>query len=163
MNTELKTELVAVFKEQIARSINFQFQNLLEKFGNTFSGVYNSRAYSVWKETIRPCTDRLGCKMSDPIVLNEEKVASFSLAQAELFADDLIAKINAKAGELTDAKTIRVSNANFVITGKKGDKQVTIEQNQIINVSVKGKLFNQYPARIYVNGKFTSAAAFNRM
>ena len=163
MNTELKTELVEVLQVQIARSITVQFHNLLERFGETFRGVYNRRAYNVWKETIRPCTDRVGTRMTDPIVLNEEKVANFSLMQAGLFADDLIAKVNAKAGELTDGKAIRVSGANFIITGKKGDKQVTIEQNQIINVSVKGKLFNQYPARIYVDGKFTSAAAFNRI
>jgi hypothetical protein len=33
----------------------------------------------------------------------------------------------------------------------------------IINVSPKGKLFNQFPARIYVNGKFTSAAAYAKL
>jgi hypothetical protein len=163
MNVELKTELVQVFQAQIASSIKFQFNVLLEKFGNTFNGVYNSRSYSVWKETIFPCTERLGNKLTDPIVLNDERVDRFSLKQAELFAEDLIAKINNKAGELTNGKAIRVSGANFVITGKKGDKQVTIEQNQIINVSVKGKLFNQYPARIYVDGKFTSASKFSKM
>ncbi len=163
MNVELKTELVEVFQTQIANSIKFQFNVLLEKYGNTFSGVYNSRSYSVWKETIRPCTDRAGYSMSDPISLNDEKVARFSLKQAELFAEELIAKINNKAGELVNGKAIRVSGANFVITGKKGDNQVTIEQNQIINVSVKGKLFNQYPARIYVDGKFTPASKFSKM
>lgn len=163
MNTELKAELVAVFKEQISTSIVWQFNRLHEIYGPTFKGVYNGRSYSVWKETVQPCTERQGNRMTDPIVLSEERVARFSLAQAELFAEELIAKVNSKAGELADSKAIRVSGANFVITGKKDDKQVTIEQNQIINVSVKGKLFNQYPARIYVNGKFTSAAAFNKM
>jgi hypothetical protein len=75
----------------------------------------------------------------------------------------LIAKVNVKAGELTDSKVLRVSGANFRITGMKGDKKVMIEQNQIINVSVKGKLFNQFPARIYVDGKFYSAAAFKKI
>ena len=101
--------------------------------------------------------------MSDEIVLCEDNMNEYAQDQAELFADELIAKVNAKAGELTDSKVLRVSGANFRITGMKGDKKVMIEQNQIINVSVKGKLFNQFPARIYVDGKFISAAAFKKI
>ena len=164
MNTELKNELVAEFKGQIISSVKFQFNRLHEIFGPTFRGVYNSKHYSLWSLTVRPCTKRLGDRMSDEIVLCEDKMNKYAQEQAELFADELIAKVNVKAGELTDSKVLRVSGANFRITGgMKGDKKVMIEQNQIINVSVKGKLFNQFPARIYVDGKFYSAAAFKKI
>ena len=163
MNTELKNELVAEFKGQIISSVRYQFKRLHEIFGPTFRGVYNSKSYSLWTLTVRPCTKRLGNRMDDEIVLCEDNMAEYAQDQAELFADELIAKVNAKAGELTDSKVLRVSGANFRITGMKGDKKVMIEQNQIINVSVKGKLFNQFPARIYVDGKFYSAAAFKKI
>jgi hypothetical protein len=32
----------------------------------------------------------------------------------------------------------------------------------IMNVSSRGTLFNQFPARIYVDGKFTSEAKFKK-
>ena len=163
MNTELKNELVAEFKSQIISSVKFQFNRLHEIFGPTFRGVYNSKHYSLWSLTVRPCTKRLGDRMNDEIVLCEDNMNVYAQEQAELFADELIAKVNVKAGELTESKVLRVSGANFRITGMKDDKKVMIEQNQIINVSVKGKLFNQFPARIYVDGKFHSAAAFKKI
>ncbi len=163
MNANLKNELVAEFKDQIINSVTRQFAHLHSIFGDTFRGVYNSKYYSVWSSTIRPCTKTLGNRMHDTILLCEEKLNEFAQDQAELFADELIAKVNAKAGELTEGAVKRLSGANFRITGMKGDKKVMIEQNQIINVSVKGKLFNQFPARIYVEGKFVSAAAFKKI
>lgn len=162
-NTEIRAVLIETFTTQISRSINAQFTELLAKFGPTFSGVANSRWYHVWSETVRPCTVRAGNRMTDPISLNADKVAAFSTKRAEEFADEVLTKVNAKVGELTEGKAVHVSSANFLITGKKGDSKVVIEQNQIINVSSKGKLFNQYPARIYVDGKFTSAAKFAKI
>jgi hypothetical protein len=163
MNTELKNELVAEFKSQITSSVRYHFKRLHEIFGPTFHGVYNSKSSSLWSLTVRPCTKRLGNRMSDEVVLCEDRMNAYTQEQAELFANELIAKVNAKAGELTDSTVLRVSGANFRITGMNGDKKVMIEQNQIINVSVKGKLFNQFPARIYVDGKFYSAAAYKRI
>ena len=162
-NAELRNILIENFKGQVTRSINAQFAELLAKFGPTFGGVYNSRSYSVWSETIRPCTDRVGNRTSAEHTLNADKVAFMANKLAEAFADEVLAKVNAKTGELTEGVARYVSGANFLITGKKGEHTVSIEQNQIINVSVKGKLFNQFPARIYVNGKFTSAAKFAKI
>lgn len=39
---------------------------------------------------------------------------------------------------------------------------VRIEQSVILNVSSKGKVSNQFPARIYVAGKFVSEAKFKK-
>jgi X-X-X-Leu-X-X-Gly heptad repeat protein len=162
-NADIRTALIENFKGQVTRSINAQFAELLAKFGPTFGGVYNSRSYSVWSETIRPCTDRIGNRTSAEHTLNADKVAFMANKLAEAFADEVLAKVNAKTGELTEGVAQYVSGANFLITGKKGEHTVSIEQNQIINVSVKGKLFNQFPARIYVDGKFISAAKFAKI
>jgi hypothetical protein len=162
-NTEIRAALIENFKGQVTRNINAQFTELLAKFGPTFGGVANSRSYHVWSETVRPCTDRSGNRTGAEYTLNADKVAFMANKLAEAFADDVLAKVNAKVGELAEGKAVHVSGADFLITGKKGDSKVVIEQNQIINVSSKGKLFNQYPARIYVDGKFTSAAKFAKI
>lgn len=160
MNANLKSELIEVFAKQVATSVRFHFENITKIFGADAKGVANSRHYRVWSETVRPCCDRTGNRVTDAYTLSEERLARFANSLASDMADEVLAKVDAKVGELTNPNVIRVSGANFIIIGTKSDRAVRIEQNQIINVSSKGKLFNQYPSRIYVDGKFTPATKF---
>jgi hypothetical protein len=160
MNTALKDQLVAVFTNQVQHSITQTFNRLVATYGASMSGVYNSRNGQFWKYSVSVCCDRSSHVAGADYILNAEKVAKFAAVMADEMADEVLAKVNAKVAELQNAKAVLVSGANFVITGLKNDQQVRMEQNQIINVSVKGKLFNQFPSRIYVNNKFTSAAKF---
>jgi hypothetical protein len=160
MNTNLKATLVEVFTGQITRSIRFQFENITKIFGANARGVANSRHYRVWSETVRPCCDRSTNRMDADYSLSEDRLATFADRLANDMADDVLAKVNVKVGQLDTSVVTLVSGANFLINGSKNGRGVSIEQNQIINVSVKGKLFNQYPSRIYVDGKFMSAAKF---
>lgn len=163
MNNTLKAELVEVFTEQVTDSIRATFAHLVKTFGENMKGVANSRQYHVWRETIRPCCDLNGNRVDSAYSLNEERLAKFVAILSAEMADEVLAKVDAKVGELENPGVVRVSGANFLITGTKCDMNVVIEQNQIINVSVKGKLFNQYPSRIYVDGKFMSAAKFAKI
>ena len=160
MNTNLKATLVEVFTKQITNSVRFSFNNLITTFGPTMSGVANSRQYRLWSETVRPCCDRSSNRIGADYSLSEERLASFAARLSNDMADDVLNKVDAKVGQLDTAAVTYVSGANFLINGSKNGRGVSIEQNQIINVSVKGKLFNQYPSRIYVEGKFMSAAKF---
>ena len=160
MNTTLKAELIEVFAKQITTSVRFHFANITKIFGADAKGVANSRHYRMWSETVRPCCDRSNNRMDGTYSLNEQRLDKFAADLASDMADEVLGKVDAKVGELTNPNVIRVSGANFVIIGTKNDRAVRIEQNQIINVSSKGKLFNQYPSRIYVDGKFTPATKF---
>ena len=160
MNANLKSELIEVFKGQVDRSVRANFTRLVEKFGPTMSNVANSREYHVWSETVRKCCDRSNDRTNATYSLSESRLESFAAAVANGMADEVLAKVNAKVGELGNGEVHRVGGADFVITGTKHGLEVRIEQNQIINCSVKGKLFNQYPSRIYVDGKFTPATKF---
>jgi hypothetical protein len=159
MNTNLKAELIEVFTKQINARIRYQFEKIIVKFGPSIKGIYNSTDGLVWKESISLCCDR----NDDVYSLNEERLAHFAAVLADEMADDVLAKVDAKVGELADVEVIRLSGANFRIFGTKKDSRVTIEQQQILNVSSKGKLFNQFPSRIYVNGKFTPASKFAKI
>ena len=163
MNTELKNSLIAHFSKQIERSVRVQFDNIITHSGPTAKGVANSRLYRVWSETVRPCCDRSSTRMDATYSLNEERLARFVAVVSEEFAAEVLAKVDAKVGELTNGKATLISGANFNVVGQKNGHNISIEQNQIINVSVKGKLFNQFPARIYVDGKFTPASKFAKI
>jgi len=160
MNTELKAQLVAVFTNQVQHSITKTFDRYVATYGAAMKGIYNSRNCGFWKHTVQFCCDSSSNRVGAEYSLNLQKVALMASQIAVEMADEVLAKVNAKVAQLEDASVALVSGANFVIGGKKNGKIVRMEQNQIINVSVKGKLFNQYPSRIYVNGKFTSAAKF---
>jgi len=85
---------------------------------------------------------------------------------AQQFADDqvesFIAKLEGKIGHLTDVSLQMLGNAAFTIRGMHGDEQVTVEQQVVFKTSSKGTFFLQWPARIYVNGKFTSEKEFKQ-
>jgi hypothetical protein len=160
--TDLTTALEAYKPNLEERFISFttgRFNRLVEQFGPTLRGVYNSNEYRNW-QAIAGCTARTGDRTSSEYVLDEARLA----AAAKQFADETVvawaAKIEGKLGELADATVQRLDGARFNIVGTKNGRNVCIEQEMIVNVSSKGTLFNQFPARIYVDGKFTSAAKF---
>lgn len=164
MNEALKTELVEVFETQIKYSVRHTFKTLLKAHGSGMKGVYSSRLARVWAETILPCCESTSnIPSQNEYLLSETRLDRFANVRAQEMADEVLGKVDAKVGELTDAIVHRVGGANFQIAGVKGDRKVWIEQTQIINFSSKGKLFNQFPSRIYVDGKFTSAANFAKI
>jgi hypothetical protein len=174
MNDVLRKSLEAYapqLVERYAAMIRRQFDMLVEQFGPTMNNgrsVYNSQYCSLWRETVRGCCkankvpgDLRGDKTTyslDAAALNVRGEA-YALATLEAWE----AKINAKMGELTAAECHRLDGVRFLITGKRGDLAVRIEQDMIVNVSTKGKLFNQFPARIYVDGKFISEAKYKKL
>ena len=136
-----------------------RFANLVSQFGPALRGVYNSNQARNWGAiaSLARCT---GDRINSEYVLDADRVAT----AATLFAEATVAtwanKIVSKLGELDNADVRHLDGYRFAVTGNKGDRKVCIEQDMIINVSNKGTLFNQFPARIYVDGKFTPAAKY---
>jgi endo-1,4-beta-mannosidase len=164
MNQTLKNELIEVFADQIKNMVTWRFSIIIGEFGTSARGVYNSKYVSEWRETIRFCVENVSKNPAiSEYTLSSERLDAFSAKIAEEMAVEVLQKVSQKVGELDDAEVLHVGSANFTITGKKKGHAVKIEQQQIVNVSSKGKLFNQYPSRIYVDGKFTSAAKFGKI
>jgi hypothetical protein len=133
-----------------------RIERLIEQFGLGLRGIGNSGQYKSY-EAVAGLFDRYtGEIRADRL---EAAAAVYAAATIEAWA----AKIDQKVGDLTDAEVQALDGARFRITGIKNDRSICIEQDRIVNVSPKGTLFNQFPARIYVNGKFTSAAAYAKL
>jgi hypothetical protein len=141
---------------QFAGFATNRIERLIEQFGLGLKGIANSGQYKSY-EAVAGLFDRYtGEIRADRI---EAAADAYAVTTIEAWA----AKIDQKVGDLTDASVQALDGARFRITGTKGDRRVVIEQDRIINVSPKGTLFNQFPARIYVDGKFTSAAAYAKL
>lgn len=169
MNDALRTALND-FKPQIAadftRYVERTFARMVERHGPTLAGVYNSndaRAFrTVVAEFIRhaPTTERTARPEK---VLDAEALAVGATRYADEVVKAWAGKIARKMGELEDAHVGRMGDVAFRITGRRGGKDVCIEQQMIFAVSHLGTPYNQFPARLYVNTKFTSEAAYKRM
>jgi hypothetical protein len=136
--------------------------------GPSLRGVYNDPRFArIWSETMKYVTTRNGDRRDSPEIIDEARLSAYVGTWAAAELEDAAQKLAAKVAGLSDVEVLRASGAGaewFVVYGKRADgTTVKIEQSQIVNVSSRGKLFNQWPARIYVAGKLTSEAAYKRL
>ena len=167
--TELNTALEAYKPELAARYetlIRWQFSKMVQDLGPALANVGNdgrwARVWYVRMSNLVARYDNLG-KLLDAAILNEARLARVSAQYADDVVESWKGKITAKLGELENAQVDNMGDMQFRITGTKHGRHVMIEQTVILKASPNGVLFNQFPARIYVDGKFTSEAAFNRL
>lgn len=92
-----------------------------------------------------------------------DRIAKESIRYAQTQVDAFKFKLNKKLADLTDIENLRIESTEFQFTGMFGENAVRVEQTTVLKCSNKGTLFNQWPCRIYVNGKFMSEAAFKKL
>lgn len=135
--------------------------------------VYNHPSYArLWSNTMKYLEENRGhvwdrdsrSYSPDDYVLVEEKLSAFCAKWAAAELEDAALKLAAKVADLTEVSVSHVSGngAWFTVNGKRGADYVRVEQSQIVNVSSRGTIFNQWPSLIYVNGKKVSEAAYKR-
>lgn len=93
--------------------------------------------------------------------LDEEKLAKGAAEFAKVQVAAHVEKLVSKLEDLENTKLVfGGTGSNFLLTGTKNGHKVSVKQQSILKQSKLGKLFNQFPARIYVDGKFTPEAKF---
>lgn len=95
-------------------------------------------------------------------ILEEEKLAAAGKKYGEEAALDWFFKTNEKLGDVTDIQ-MGEAGANMQVVATRDDKKIVLDQQRILKTSPKGKLFHQFPARIYVDNKFYSEAAYKKL
>lgn len=96
-------------------------------------------------------------------VVNEERLDRIAQQFADAQVDGFIYKLEAKIGHLENVVLSLGNNREFVITGTHNGMHVRVDQQCVFKVSSKGTFFLQWPARIYVDGKFTPEKAFKAL
>jgi hypothetical protein len=144
------------------------FENLKKLFGPRFNGVANSKHYFVYSDVVGNFKlvkedERDYRPSAGEYFIDDERLARNAVKYAEATVESWLGKINSKIGDLEDAKVHRLNDMRFEIEGTKHGHSVRIDQDMIINQSSKGKLFNQFPARIYVDGKFFPETKYKAM
>ncbi|HZX80769.1 MAG TPA: hypothetical protein VFE72_07455 [Lysobacter sp.] len=79
--------------------------------------------------------------------------------------DQFVVKLTQKLGDLTDVRIRQVNAHGFecIIEGSLRGHRVSVNQSAKFVVNQHGTAFHQWPALIYVDGKFTTESAFKRL
>jgi hypothetical protein len=96
-------------------------------------------------------------------VLNEKTLNEKSEKYGDEVAVQWFYKTNEKLGKLEDATLVNDSQGDVVVSGIRDGKKVVLNQQRILKRSKNGVLFHQFPARLYVDGKFTTEAAYKKL
>jgi hypothetical protein len=103
-------------------------------------------------------SNRIGAKPTGDVKV--EWLSKVAAENAEAQIAEFARKLQAKLGQIGDFKAVFSRGADFTITGNRSGREIRVEQQTIFKVSALGNPFNQFPARIYVDGKFTPAAEY---
>ena len=165
LTAELETfipQIAASYEASVIRT----YDSMVAKLGPTLRNVSNEWGFArAWTNLVGQYVRREGNKMNGATSIDAERLAKGAAAYAAMIVAEWNVKVTAKLECLEDARLLRanVNGASFVITGTRDGKKITIEQIIVHKVSTKGTPFCQFPARIYVDGKFTSEAAYKKI
>lgn len=169
-DTGLKTALEA-YKPQLEASykrfVESMFGSLTSRYGKNMKGIYNSPSVANWRNLVQPNVKKVYAvvRMSyspgeGEYVIDPEALNKNADRWAVETIDTWFAKIESKLGQLEAGKVHHLDGVRFRISGTRAGHEVEIIQDMIVNVSSKGTLFNQFPARIRVDKKAISEKQF---
>jgi len=99
-----------------------------------------------------------------PYIVDEEALEKNAKTYGDRMALNWFDKLQSKIGVLEKVDVSPPSSSgDIVVTGSHAENTVRVNQHRILNISSQGTLFHQFPALIYVNGKFMSEADYKRL
>jgi hypothetical protein len=161
MNDEIFESYKPELAERFKRNVHKTFSEMVEDLGPELKGVYNSWSWAkTFTSVVQPFCK--GYKRGEAKALNEDRITAAAEKYADMVVESWKTKIDEKIGMMDSATVHHLDGCRFSITGTKAGQEVYITQDMIINISSQGTLFNQFPARIKLDGKAISAAKFKK-
>ena len=159
--------IAADFEKWVTKNLEFILatydRKQLSNLGNSWStdgGKWRQlRTFTIMVDENGEPTNRYTSRYK----IDHERIATASVRYAQEQIDAFKYKLNRKLADLTDIDNLKIGTSDFRFTGMLGENKVLVEQTTVLKCSNKGTLFNQWPCRIYVNGKFMSEAAFKKI
>ena len=135
----------------------------IRNLGNSFS---NDGA--IWRQlrTFTIMVDENGnrtTRFTNIYQVDYDRIKKESIRYAQSQVDSFKYKLQQKLSDLTDISDLRISGLEFAFNGKLAENTIHIEQTTVLKCSKTGKLFNQWPCRIYVNGKMMPESKFKKL
>lgn len=163
-----------VLIEEYDAFVRGAFDRLVGEFGESFYNIANSYSYKMYVRSVQPVLrddpsreplphPRFSHNTYHPKMICEERLRAAAEAYADAQIQAWAGKIYGKLGVVKDVKLHWLTDGHFRITGTRGGCDIRIDQQRIFKVSSRGLPFNQFPARIYVDGKFYSVKKYTKL
>lgn len=163
-------------KERIAKQYEERVTGLFEKMKGdlgpglkninnnwTWARTYNSTVRDNLKGIPDPESKRPLSGFDKLYSIDSDKLRTNGIRFADGAVRESAQKVLSKLGKVDSISASIDSGSNyFLATAMKGSRKVSIQQQMILNVSSRGTLFNQWPARINVDGKSVSEAKYKK-
>ncbi len=153
----IAADFTAYIRRQFERIVGRYDAQSLRALGNDWGG--DAGIWRLVRKFSRHEGGRPGGALSIDAVALDRAAAAYARAQVQGFT----AKLSRKLCDLDNVAIQKLDGTTFAITGEIGGRFVRVEQTQVLKSSSKGKPFHQWPARIWVDGKFMPEAAFKRL
>lgn len=151
--------------------------DILTKHGSEtrgkISALFNYRGHdaAVWRQfrTYTDVVDAQGNKSTkvraegDKYVINYDRLKNAAVKYAQFQVEKFKYKLAKKLEDLENISNLKINGSKFSFDATLDEYNVRVEQTTVLKSSSKGKLFNQWPCRIYVDGKFISEAKFKKL
>jgi hypothetical protein len=179
MVAELNPQLRAAFEAQ-APQLEADFYNHVTRWFESTSQQYDGKipaypsASKVSKyeyqniaqlreycDTVAAEGDRSG--RNSTLKLNTARLAKIAKTYGEDVSVQWFYKTNQKLGKLENAELLKDRNGYVVVTGTRDGKQVRLSQQLVGKTNSHGTYFHQFPAHLYVDGQFTTEAAYKKL
>lgn len=138
----------------------------VEASGGTFKhyryndGSREANYYRAVASFIKVADGHLSARTGTPMVLNEERLAKKAKELGEDSVLGFVHKLIVKLGNIEMTDLDFRGGSNFTIRATKNGHEVRVAQQTVYKMSRQWTHYCQFPARIYVDGKFTPAAKF---
>ncbi len=173
-NPELRDQFMAqapALAASYERNVRAVFADYLDRFGA--DGVIPAELYPNEARLTRAqlgqqrIVNNLIARHATPVnkrtgyVLDEARLAELAKRYGDEVAMQWFYKTNRKLGVLTNPRLVRDDGANVEVTGTKAGHAIRMAQQVVQKwAPVSREVFHQFPALIYVDGKFTPEADY---
>lgn len=120
---------------------------------------------ATFKHPVRTFLTVASLRNNGPAQIDRARLDKEAKAYAKQQIDQFVVKLTQKLGDLTDVRIRQVNAHGFecMIEGSLRGHKVLVKQSRKFVVNQHGTFFHQWPALIYVDGKFVTEAAFKRL
>ncbi len=169
--TQIKDTLLKVapkFAEDYADYVRRFYNDHVEEFGNKWArnGMTNSTA-ARWNQLVAGCFVRAPGESEyaphPKRVFSEEKLQE----QAERYGIEVATawgnKIESKLENVKGIDFTARDAGSFQFNGTREGRSIRLEQQTVTKFNKAGRMYHQFPARIYVDGQFLSEKAYKEL
>lgn len=160
-------QIAAEFSDYIRRAFEYQQTKFPDGIPAHPRYSVNPEIVVLIRQTLAPVCDVVGQGgmhwEKQTLALNDDKLHRAAQKYAAEVAVQWFYKTNQKLGPIENPELLHDHGGDVVVKGTRGGKAIVMRQQRVMKWGRGCGAFHQFPARIYVNDKFTTEVDYTKM